>query len=92
MNRYTLLWLEAAIDQLAEIWLAAPDRHKINQAINALDALLSSDPLGDLTRELREELRATTVGAVRAIYTVQEAGRTVEIAAVRRVRDEDVPP
>ena len=85
MKRFTVFWRQTAVDQLAEIWLAGSDRSQINGAVKAIDALLSSDPLGDLTRELAEGLRAATVLPLRVIYAVGEADRIVDVATVRRV-------
>jgi hypothetical protein len=39
---FTVLWRQTAVEQLTEIWLAASDRHGINDAVTAIDAILST--------------------------------------------------
>jgi hypothetical protein len=41
---YTVLWKKTALDQLTELWLAAPNRAEINAAVEEIDRLLSADP------------------------------------------------
>jgi len=85
VKAYTVLWRQTATDQLAEIWIAASDRADIGASVEAIDSLLSTDPLSDLTRELAEGLRTATVLPLRVIYEVQAADRIVDVATVRRV-------
>ena len=85
MKRFTVLWRQTAIDQLAEIWLAASDRDQVTRAVNAIDSLLSTDPSGDLTKELAEGLRTAIVLPSRVISSVQVDDRTVDVAMVRLV-------
>jgi mRNA-degrading endonuclease RelE of RelBE toxin-antitoxin system len=85
VKAYTVLWRQTATDQLAEIWLEASDRAHVTQVVEAIDTLLATDPLGDLTRELAEGLRTTTVLPLRVIYEVHDVDRIVDVATVRRV-------
>ncbi len=85
MKRFTVLWRQTAIDQLTEIWLAGADRAEINQAVETIDKLLSSEPLGEFTGELVEGLRSANVLPLRIIYTVEESDRIVDVATVRRI-------
>jgi hypothetical protein len=41
---FTVIWSEAAIQDLARIWLNATDRNAINDASNEIDQLLGHDP------------------------------------------------
>lgn len=50
MKAFTVLWRQTATDQLTEIWLAALDRAQVTAAVEAIDAILSNDPLGDTLR------------------------------------------
>jgi hypothetical protein len=85
VNPFTVVWRQTAVDQLTEIWLAASDRPSINDAVSVIDALLSQDPLGDLTSDLAEGLRTATVLPLRVIYAVAESDRVVDVATVRRI-------
>jgi hypothetical protein len=85
VKSFTVLWRQTALDQLAEIWLASSDRQSINDAVAALDALLASAPLGEMTRELAEGLRTATALPLRVIYAVQQDDKIVDVATVRMV-------
>ena len=85
MKSFTVLWRQTALDQLAEIWLRAGNRSQVNESVEAIDALLSTDPSSDLTSELAEGLRTVTVIPLRVIYAVQAADCIVDVATVRQV-------
>lgn len=40
---FTIIWSEAAIDDVARVWLAATDRNAITLAANEIDRLLATD-------------------------------------------------
>jgi hypothetical protein len=42
--RYTVVWRETALQQLAQIWLASADRNAITQAAATVDRELTNDP------------------------------------------------
>jgi hypothetical protein len=42
--RYTVIWRETALQQLANIWIAAADRAAVNRAVDDVDAELADDP------------------------------------------------
>jgi plasmid stabilization system protein ParE len=44
MTRYTVTWHPRARDELARIWLRAPDRTAVSVAANRIDTLLGGDP------------------------------------------------
>ena len=52
--RYTVVWTPTAEQDLASVWLTAPDREAVNSAANTIDHLLGRDP------ETRGESRAGT--------------------------------
>ncbi len=83
MKAYTVLWQQLAIDQLTEIWLAASGREQITAAVETLDQLLADDPHDAISREESEGLRSIVVLPLRALYSVQETDRIVDVAAVR---------
>lgn len=41
---FTIIWSEAAIDDLARIWMSATDRDAITRAAEDVDRLLSRAP------------------------------------------------
>ncbi len=41
---YTVLWKQAALNQLTELWLVAPNRADVNAAVEGIDRILSADP------------------------------------------------
>ena len=43
MTRYTVVWLESAQDELAELWTRAPDRNAVTSAAHVIDVELSQD-------------------------------------------------
>jgi mRNA-degrading endonuclease RelE of RelBE toxin-antitoxin system len=85
VKSFTVLWRKTALDQLAEVWLASSDRQAINNAVAAIDALLATQPLGEMTQELSEGLRTTTAMPLRVIYAVQDDDKIVDVATVRLV-------
>lgn len=79
MNPFTVRWTKAALDQLAEIWLAHSDREAVSRASHFIEQQLASNA-SNAGAELHEGLRVIKVAPLRAIYLVEE--RTVEIARV----------
>ena len=84
MTRYTVVWLESAIDDLARFWLKTVHKREVTESADLADEYLATDAhhKGEL---LAEGLRAVTVGLLRQYFTVREADRVVEVAYVRRV-------
>lgn len=81
MTRYTVIWIEDASDELAEIWIAAVDRNAVASAANAIDAELAVD--ADLKgAALSEGLRVMVYYPLRVLFSVNSDDRTVEVARV----------
>ena len=57
MNRYTVVWVKSAEDELVELWIASSDRSAVAAATHEIDRQLTTDPAlkGEF---LREGLRA----------------------------------
>ena len=91
MTRYTVSWSNQAQNQLARLWTDAADRQAVTDAANAIDALLSRDPLTKGTT-LTEGMRAPEVPALRVLFVVQEPDRLVRVALVRRMDPPSSPP
>jgi methanogenic corrinoid protein MtbC1 len=43
MTRYTVVWVESAKDELAEVWMSSPDREEVVAATQAIDEELAED-------------------------------------------------
>jgi hypothetical protein len=43
MTRYTVVWPKGTEDEMAELWIAAPDRDAIAAAADSIDVQLSED-------------------------------------------------
>jgi hypothetical protein len=84
MTRYTVVWLESAIDDLARFWMKTVHKREVTESADLADEYLATDAheKGEL---LAEGLQATSVGLLRLYFTVSEQDRVVEVAYVRRI-------
>jgi hypothetical protein len=82
VSQYTVVWLRDAIDELAEIWLAATDRNAVTQASAEIDRALLVNA-ATKGKPLSEGLRIFDASPLRAVFWVNESDRRVEIARVR---------
>jgi hypothetical protein len=82
VNRYTVVWLRDATDELGEIWLAAQDRNAITAASAIIDRELASDATAK-GKPLSEGLRVYDAPPLRAVFSVRDPDRKVEVARVR---------
>jgi hypothetical protein len=84
MTRYTVVWLESALDDLARFWLKTVHRQAVTDSADLADDYLAID--AHIKGEsLSEGLRAVTVGLLRLYFVVREQDRVVEIAYVKRI-------
>jgi hypothetical protein len=72
-----------AEEDLAYLWMNAPDRQAVNAADNEIVRRLTRDPLG-AGQELSEGLRKVTVDPLKAFYEVDTARRHVKITRYAR--------
>lgn len=84
MNRYTVVWVRSAEDDLAELWIAVSERSTVTAAALEIDRQLSSDPASK-GEPLKEGLRALNVPPLRVIYSVSDDDVIVEVAVVRAI-------
>jgi hypothetical protein len=84
MIRYSVVWLTSASDELAEIWLAAPDRNAVAAASDRIDAELAEDAHRKGVA-VHEGLRLLTISPLCAYYVVRQADRIAEVLKIRRV-------
>ena len=84
MTRFTVVWLESSLDDLARFWIKTVHRQAITDSADLADDYLATD--AHLKGEpLSEGLRAVTVGLLRLYFVVREQDRVVEIAYVKRI-------
>ena len=82
MTRYTVVWLRDAIDELGEIWIAAQDRNAVTAASAEIDRELATDA-STKGKSLSEGLLPYDAPPLRAVFSVSDPDRKVEIARVR---------
>jgi hypothetical protein len=82
--RYTVVWLQSALNALADVWNRAPDRQAVTAAANRIDAdlyinaHLSGRPIGGGRRALR-------VPPLAVVFVVDPGDCMVTVLKVRRV-------
>ncbi len=82
---YTVEWTDDAEQDLADIWINAPDQKAISSAADELDRQLARDPLSDSeSREGAERIAFVIPLAIR--FTVDSGRRRVVVTAVWRIR------
>lgn len=84
MIRYTVTWLQHALDQLAQLWIDQPHlRNAITAAAAKIDIELATDPeqKGTLSSGMREFI----VYPLSVLFSIREADRLVEVADVHDV-------
>lgn len=84
MSRYTVVWHQAARDELAELWLASDDRQAITVAANAIDSQLAVDP-ETKGRGLEGDLRELGAAPLRVEFAVSELDRQVKVLQIALV-------
>jgi hypothetical protein len=80
--RFTVIWTAVALELLADLWISAPDREAVTEAVEEVDRWLSEDP-----ESKGEEFygdRLLVVSPVYVTYRVEEADRIVEIIDIWR--------
>lgn len=82
MSRYTVVWLQDAINELGKIWLAATDRNAITGASAEIDRVLETDA-ATKGKPLAEGLRVYDQPPLRAVFSVSDSDRKVEVARIR---------
>lgn len=80
--RYTVVWRETALQQLAQAWLDAPDREAINATVDEIDRELLNDP--DRKGEDYYGDRYLTYPLLWALFRVDPGDRTATVLQVGR--------
>lgn len=84
MTRYTVVWLQSARNELAELWMTQPLRRSISKAADEIDRELSEDAPSK-GRALRDEYRFLAVFPIKVLFRVLEDDRIVEVLKVGSV-------
>ena len=84
MTRYTVVWITSVQDELADLWLNAPDRRAVTAAVQAIDQELR-DNATVKGSELSEGLRSFFAPPLKVIFTVREDDRIAEVLRVKSV-------
>lgn len=80
---YSLVWLESAIDELAEVWLFADDRASVTAAIAIIESRLTANP-ATAGHEISEGLWKAAEGPLAVYFSIDAAKHSVEIGGVRQ--------
>jgi primosomal protein N'' len=86
MNRYTVVYLTEAEENLIAIWADATDRDQVTKSADAADRLLAQNPLQDSVY-LSEQLRRRDFPPLRFYFEGREEDRLVEVSSVIRIGD-----
>jgi mRNA-degrading endonuclease RelE of RelBE toxin-antitoxin system len=83
MTRYTVVWPQSALEELADIWINSAQRNAVTSALAEIDRELAEDaPRKGL--ELSEGLRACYAEPLRVLFAVRDDDRIVEVLRVKR--------
>ena len=81
--RFIVRWLANALQKLAQVWLAAPDRNAITQATNRIDARLERDPHGESESRGGRD-RVLFEAPLGVLFRIDETKRFVYVMSVWR--------
>ena len=84
MTRYTVVWVESAVNELASLWLAGGDRNEITTAINVIDHELGTDAESK-GESASEGLRSLSAAPLRVLFAIRADDRIAEILLVRHI-------
>ncbi len=84
--KYTVVWLKAAQDLLATIWLNSANRQDIADAANVIDAQLRVDPYAYSESRSTENDRILLFPPLGVAFDVSDADRLVTVYAVWQIK------
>ena len=79
---YQVVWLPAALEELAAIWIAAADRTSVTVASHAIDERLTTNPLIEGESRESETERIAFEPPLQVLVRVSENDRKVWVTAV----------
>jgi mRNA-degrading endonuclease RelE of RelBE toxin-antitoxin system len=79
--KFSVLWSPYSENELARLWMQAPDRRLVSDAANKIDAALADDPhvLGESRSGMRRIIHEGPLGV---IFSVNEQDRKVLVLDV----------
>lgn len=80
--RYTVVWRETALQQLARVWTASTDRRAVNEASEMIDRELAADAHAKGQDYFGD--RVLPASPLWALFTVRPDDRLVEVLQVGR--------
>ena len=83
MIQFRLHWQPRALDDLADIWIRAPDRQAVNIAVDLIEAQLMANPAGWGT-QLSEGLYQISIRPIRLLFTWDANQGIVKVLGARR--------
>ena len=78
MTRFTVVWSQSALDELAALWMQAGDRNSLSEAVADVDVLLSREP-ARRGHPLHEGILAMSYGNLRFLSTIREQDLLVDV-------------
>jgi hypothetical protein len=78
---YTVRWKRSALDQLAQLWLDAPDRSQVTAAVAEIDRLLATRPY-DESESRPDDIRILFSPPIGVFFEVKESTRIVYVLRV----------
>lgn len=84
MSIYQVIWDPSVYSEVASAWLNAADRLKVMDAVHEIDQILICNPFAGGT-ELSEELFWVDCVPLRAIYSIDEAAKRVNVYRIRQI-------
>lgn len=81
MIRYTVVWHDDALNQLAQLWVNAQNRESVTLAVSAADQHLANDAA---SKGIAVEggLRQVVVPPLRLLFSVSDSDRMVKVLDV----------
>lgn len=83
--KFTVVWRRTAVNELAELWLRAPDREAFSLAVAQIERLLANDPR-EQGESREDDTRVLLILPVGVEYDVDDGDRKVLVNTVWSIR------
>lgn len=84
MTKYTVVWHEQALDDLAAIWSASDRQQAVTESVSRIDRTLRTDPAVKGVDFYGDRLLVVLPLAV--VYVIKEQDRIVEVVSATVLR------
>ena len=81
--RFTVIWAQSVIEQLATLWIEASDRGQLSGAVAEIDRVLSTSP-HTAGRLLHEGIMVCSRDGVSVLFEVRDNDRIVDVVLVKK--------